>query len=578
MASSTSSPNNHFLSFLLSRFSDRSVASTRRVFFRLADRHVRPSVVTGDEGPLEWDEITDRAFEEHLLAFRGHFERELRSRGVKDKEVVPLWLTGRRYEDMLAIFSISLAGFVPRVISTMYNASFVVAMLSPNDNSATVVVTDPAVTELAREALEGKQPQYTLVEVPDLSTLPPVPEDASIRDNFPSVFSADAAAVYHSSGTTSLSAPKSIIISHASLLNNALHKMPSCAFQGSYDSQEVVNTFSNMALIAATLIETAAIAHGACIVHAPFFRDVAPHEVLLMVKNCGLNRIIMFGNSMTKHLSAAKSNEELWNTLKAMRQVTYCGIAISDEEDRYARKNGLPMTTFYGSTELGPQLTSVIGTEENDMLVRKAAGATTEFVVPKDMELESSQAQLYEAVVSASSPEAPHHTFIRADGYYHTDDLFDQPAPGLYRWRGRTGDFIKQTEGYPLFLNAKHIEENVQMICSEFITGAAVVAAPSGLPCLIVEAGSAGRDVDKEGIKRRVLERITSFNNTLMAHERFTDSRLLLVVDEGTIPKNKMKGNVRRPATAAAFKIELMALESAFRESHKVNGASGRHD
>jgi len=561
----TSSTKYHFLSFLPSKFSDKSAIKSRQAFFRLHDRFLQSSITPGVDDALDWDEITDDILEQHFYGSRAFFLREMYTRQVKKGEIIPVWVTGRKYEDLVNIFSASLAGFVPRVISMLYPVTSVAQMLSSSDNSAGVIVCDPAAIQLAQDSsvFEGKG--YTFLELPDFSKFPPLNPNASIFDDFPSVSSQDAALIYHSSGTTSIGAPKAITLSHALLLNSAQNKMPSCIFQGRFTGQDIINTFADMAMIASCMTFLAALARDACIVHAPHFRQITSQEVMLMIDRFKLNRLSLFGNDLAKHLRATKSDTAFEEALKAMRQISYSSVSLGGEDELYYRKRGFPLTSFYGSTEIGPQLTSVLGSDENDLLLRKAAGATVEFHIPEAMEVESSQAQLYEVVLPSTSFEAP-HAFIEQDGLYHTNDVFDQPAPGLYRWRGRTGDFIKQTIGDPGFLNARYIEETAQSLCVGLITGAAVVATRSGLPCLVIEARADG-DLAEEDLKQRVLERIADFNSRLMGHEKFEDPRLLLVVGEGSIPRNKLKGNVRRPAAAEKFRSELDSLERRFLES-----------
>ena len=87
-----------------------------------------------------------------------------------------------------------------------------------------------------------------------------------------------------------------------------------------------------------------------------------------------------------------------------------------------------------------------IGGSGNDApLLRPLDGVSYEFVPVDSDESEGHQstARLLELVVRSDSPDCPDSSRRSADGHFHTGDLFQEPLPGCYVFRGRDDDWIK---------------------------------------------------------------------------------------------------------------------------------------
>lgn len=56
--------------------------------------------------------------------------------------------------------------------------------------------------------------------------------------------------------------------------------------------------------------------------------------------------------------------------------------------------------------------------------------------------------RLLEIVVRSGNVDSPHPLLLSSDGFYHTGDLFEEVEPGLYIFRGRSGDWIKTLGGF----------------------------------------------------------------------------------------------------------------------------------
>ena len=97
-----------------------------------------------------------------------------------------------------------------------------------------------------------------------------------------------------------------------------------------------------------------------------------------------------------------------------------------------------------GPASSGPLLRARPGADASSRLLRPIEGANPVFL---PYESNESGAQLFEVVVPADADDCPPPTYVREDGYYHTNDLFEKVEDG-YVYRGRAGDWIKTVEGF----------------------------------------------------------------------------------------------------------------------------------
>jgi acyl-coenzyme A synthetase/AMP-(fatty) acid ligase len=101
----------------------------------------------------------------------------------------------------------------------------------------------------------------------------------------------------------------------------------------------------------------------------------------------------------------------------------------------------------FGSTECGSLLGSIGGDASSTGLLRPVGTGSFEFrPVASATNAESehqSTAKLLELIILSDSGNCPHPSLRHADGHFHTGDLFEEVAPGLYASRGREDDWIK---------------------------------------------------------------------------------------------------------------------------------------
>lgn len=221
------------------------------------------------------------------------------------------------------------------------------------------------------------------------------------------------------------------------------------------------------------------------------------------------------------------------------------------------------MLNAVSSTELGMVMMSN-GKENTDEL-EIVSGSKYE-LVPTGDKLVSGE-DLLELIVPPEAPNCPVPSLRDAsDGKFHTGDLFIEVNPGKYLCKGRNDNWIKMEVA--LRCDTVSIEANVMETCGDDLVSAVVVVGV-GRPCptMIIEPrdkslssdGADAEDAVRE-LKEDVLRRITPFHKRRYMHERIDDTRYIIVVSQGTLPRTVTKGNVRRKEAEQAFETVLNAV------------------
>lgn len=96
-------------------------------------------------------------------------------------------------------------------------------------------------------------------------------------------------------------------------------------------------------------------------------------------------------------------------------------------------------------------MTSVLGSDASSSLLRMIPGVESATLIPCTPLVSAfkGEGELFEVVCYQGKKDSPHSSlFHTPDGVFHTDDIFEQVSPGLYRFRGRKGDWIKTLNGF----------------------------------------------------------------------------------------------------------------------------------
>lgn len=468
----------------------------------------------------------------------------LESDGVPENSVVGLWLPGMAYQDVLHIYGLSRAGYVPQLFSIrLPNPDVVLELLTKAGAKALIfdsqfqslTASFPLPVHLAIEKRDMASFQYDL----------PLMRSNS-NPNKP-VF------VFHTSGSTSGS-PK-LVPCNARWLDAIVAKAKVTSTPTNPRVQDVSSWMGSMCHIAQTFMLIGALQHGSCVIQ-PTKIAFSSEELIDMIHRCQLNRLNQFSTFLSIHLRNSRQNRKLLGYLQSLDQILLSGLSLPREDEDWAYKNGLNLKNLFGSTECGAMLLSMGGKGQDAPLLRPILGTSYGFLpIDADAQIESghkTSAQMLELVILSSSSDCPDVSLRSSDGHFHTGDLFQEIKPGSYAFRGRNDDWIKSENS--LRCDTKAIEDNIRATCGDLIQECIVVGTGRPSPALFVEPTSG---VDHGKLKRDIIRKTRQFHSRRYLHEQITNPNLIIVVPSGSLPRTATKGNIRRKAVEEAYQVEL---------------------
>ncbi|KAG2752316.1 acetyl-CoA synthetase-like protein [Suillus brevipes Sb2] len=492
----------------------------------------------------DWSSITYSQFK-HDVEFTARYWRQvLESDGVPENSVVGLWLPGMAYQDVLHIYGLSRAGYVPQLFSIrLPNPDVVLELLTKAGAKALIfdsqfqslTASFPLPVHLAIEKRDMAPFQYDL----------PLMRSNS-NPNKP-VF------VFHTSGSTSGS-PK-LVPCNARWLDAIVAKAKVTSTPTNPRVQDVSSWMGSMCHIAQTFMLIGALQHGSCVIQ-PTKIAFSSEELIDMIHRCQLNRLNQFSTFLSIHLRNSRQNRKLLGYLQSLDQILLSGLSLPREDEDWAYKNGLNLKNLFGSTECGAMLLSMGGKGQDAPLLRPILGTSYGFLpIDADAQIESghkTSAQMLELVILSSSSDCPDVSLRSSDGHFHTGDLFQEIKPGSYAFRGRNDDWIKSENS--LRCDTKAIEDNIRATCGDLIQECIVVGTGRPSPALFVEPTPG---VDHGKLKRDIIRKTRQFHSRRYLHEQITNPNLIIVVPSGSLPRTATKGNIRRKAVEEAYQVEL---------------------
>ncbi|EJD43655.1 acetyl-CoA synthetase-like protein [Auricularia subglabra TFB-10046 SS5] len=492
-----------------------------------------------------WKDITYAEFYADVERVAKFWLAELK---LSPRSIVGLWLGGMKYFDVVHAYAIARAGFIPQYFSLrLPNPDAVYALMSQagaaaliyDASNATMVAKCPVPAFLARRLDEIAKTDSGVV-------LPPLGQDVKASGTF---------SIFHSSGSTS-GLPKVIPCSYA-WIDATTSKAEFLCRRRNPSKQDVATIIASLMHIAQSFMLNGALANGSCIIEPPRI-PFTPSELVLMVRDAKLNCLRTFGSFLSSYIRAAAKDPEILEAMQSLDEAFYAGISLSDEDEAFARANGIELRNTFGTTEVGALLYSPDG---EDFLVQ-VPGTKYEF---RPLEAESAEAEgeretekLLELVVlrdletMRDSTDRPDASLCDGQGEFHTGDLFHEVKPGKYTYRGRADDWIKSL--FSLRIDTRAIEDNLRATCSDLVSDCIVVGWGRPSPVLFLESGGE-RTADE--LKEAVLRRIAPFHANRYTHERIVEARYIMVVAKGTLPRTSTKGNIRRRAAEEQFKDVL---------------------
>ncbi|VDB99778.1 unnamed protein product [Peniophora sp. CBMAI 1063] len=499
-----------------------------------------------------WTPVSYARFQLDVDDFARYWLRVLKADGVAPRSVVGLWLSGMTYTDVLHVYGLSRAGYIPQLFSVrLPNPKVVYELLGKAKARALIY------ERTFKDILAGcPVPTH---EALDYGSAVPTEEDLPLLHA--GVRASDPVFIFHTSGSTSGS-PKLVPCSFtwlASAIKKCEHIMTPIKAS---EKRDVTIWMGSISHIGQSFMLLGAMQHGTCTIQ-PSKIAFDADELSLMVNKCGLNRLNQFATFLATNLVVARSNPKVAAIMQSFDEVLYSGLPLAVEEEKWAYQNGVRLRNLFGSTEIGAMLRSV---GDGDRRLEPLPGTCYEFrPLPAPSASESgaqaSTAQLLELIILSNSPDCPDPTLRSSqDGHFHTGDLFIENK-GKYVSMGRNDDWIKSENS--LRCDTKAIQDNVLETCDNLVRDCVVVGQGRPSPVLFVEATEMGARMG-ERLKREILRRTRAFHSRRYLHERIVDSRMIVIVENGSLPRTATKGNIQRQKTEEMYKQEL---DTIFRAS-----------
>ncbi|KAL0576083.1 hypothetical protein V5O48_005882 [Marasmius crinis-equi] len=392
---------------------------------------------------IDWEEISYAEFAKHVDRLAYVWEEALGKDGVGRGAVIALCLGGFQYLDVVHLYSISRAGYVPHIFSRLPDIEIVKDLLRESDTKA--LIRSSQFKEILEPAKDIGIPIY------DVATL----QVAREGDGEPLAFREsdnpdDVFIIAHTSGSTS-GRPKLVRCTRR-WMDAAVHKGNHRVSDFASESGRIGNWMGNVCHMGQYGLTLANIQRGDCTIEPRDPRNPYDfHEIFDCIRRASLNHITLFCPLIVKLLQLARSDPEVLDLLKGLEGITGGGAIFPKAEEEWAVRAGLNIIVIFASTELGVSLVTH-GTRSDPtgaFYVIDAPGVSYQFdPVP-------GEERLLELVARSDSIDCPGEEFrSKGDGHFHTGDLWvevqteaddggDAREKKGYWYRGRDDDWIK---------------------------------------------------------------------------------------------------------------------------------------
>ncbi|KAG6906981.1 hypothetical protein DXG01_011121 [Tephrocybe rancida] len=533
-----------------------------------------------------WRTITYKTFLHDLEASAQYLQQHLQKFGVQKKDVVGIWITGARYEDVVNLYAVARAGFIPQVFSRVMatqGGTMINDLLTLQNGKA--LVYDPhyqdQVHKIAVPTLVAPelQPATNSLGFEQLSDLPVVEDD-------------DVAIIFHTSGTTS-GRPKPVPQSHKWLRFQSEVNWPS-AWQVEGEAQKCFNNVGSFANVASATSINKVVPSGHCMIRTSK-PDFDADELLAMINVEGLNNMLLYASRLSHLLDVARTNPKVLKALRNMQQISYTGEALNPDDIRWVVEQGLPVVAIYASTEIcelcfrslrtRTELTSerlaiclVSDIKELESLpsMRLIGGGNIQLLSVQEDGTEH-HGKLFDVFVPADAPNCPHSSIRNRPNGHVTGDLFEEVKPGYFIFRklwmifslmlaehspgGRSDDWIKSGKYIMGLCDTKSIEDTTRLNCADLVYNCVVVGNYKPVVLFVEPMPAHANSVTSPAeLKAEILKRMEKFQAGLFPHERFDDR--VVVVAQGSLPRTSDKGNIRRNAVEELYADVLKEIYS----------------
>ncbi|KAF4973434.1 hypothetical protein FSARC_259 [Fusarium sarcochroum] len=378
-----------------------------------------------DGTTLNHRDISYAALKNDIDATAAHWVQTLSQANIKAKSVIGLWVKGISYQDLLQIWGILRAGYVPQLFSLrLTDPSVIYELLIKGEASA--LICDSAFAPILQNC-----PVPTF-HAQDISTFdnpraPEIPQRADLDPN-------GVWMVYHTSGSTS-GAPKLVSLT-TRWLDCLIRKIQTLALRFTC----LKGQFTNVLLLS------------------------------------------MFPPFLSLVFREARRDLSLVQDLQHLNEIAYGGLPLDPSDVAWAQQQGLGLVDAFGSTEVGLVMVS----ESRDNLNLVPFPESNYEFIPLEGISDGDEDRLLELAVLPSSADCPSPAFRDDDGKFHTGDLFVEVIPGQYKFKGRNDDWIKMQTS--LRCDTASIEAEAMRTCAaDLITVVVVVGGGRPSPAMIVE-------------------------------------------------------------------------------------------
>ncbi|KAL0579504.1 hypothetical protein V5O48_002488 [Marasmius crinis-equi] len=515
-----------------------------------------------------YSEVTYEEFYKGVEKAASYWRNKLSGDGVPAGSVVGVCLLGYTYTDVLHVYGLMMAEYIPQTFTLFPSAIEALNTLLKSSGAQALIYQeghfDRVKSWISTHTTLKLYPAISAFPEPESDSNPPLPGLSSEKHS-----DDDIVIIVHTSGSTS-GIPKCVPYTYR-FMDAAVAKAALTCVPGPTRTRDV-NSWLGSACQAANLtFVLSTIYYGGCTM-AQTHKSPSASEWKCMITLGGLTRATLFPTVLSRVIQYCAKNAELLELMRTLDSIMFAGAAMPPEELEWAKESGLKLMNLYGSTECGtPMLLSDRsgdGKPEHLCLARLLKSDGTPLVRYRFDPVACSDLyhgeELKELVVLADSEDLPVRSFLQDDGTFHTGDIFEEVAPGEFVHRGRQDDFIKMAYGQKC--DAGAIENIARNVCNGLFTDCVVIGSDRPSPVLVAEADMKSDSVEMD-LKQDIYQRISESeaHRRLYPHEQIASPDSVIVVRNGSLPRTATKGNIRRKAVGISMKETLDKIFSETR-------------
>ncbi|KAL4247914.1 hypothetical protein ABKN59_006785 [Abortiporus biennis] len=384
----------------------------------------------------DWIAVTYSQFVQDVDLYAKHL---LDTLNLQAGTTVAVWTGGVRYVDVLHVYGLSRAGYIPQLIAGNFQDVRTATKLVLASGAGAILLDSdlefpssfPIRTYRMREVIATTRLEAITLEP---WSSPRSPDDTAI--------------VYNTAGT-STGSPRLVRCSYR-WLDVAIGKAAHIMQPRSTIQQDVAVWMGSIANSMQHFLFMGAHVHGSCIIQ-PTHLDYNSNELIDMIARCQLNRLTLTGSSLSNHLSNSRTNTRLLFLLSSLDDIIYFNSEIPNQAEEWARSNGLSIRSVFGNTECGIMMVSIGGQNPLSHFFQPLPRTSYQFqpITPTaQTQYHNINSKLVELVVGSSNTDFPSDPpSISKDGCHHTGDIFIEVFPNYYAIRGHIGDWITMKDG-----------------------------------------------------------------------------------------------------------------------------------